>query len=188
MKQAVIILLIIFAAIVLTLVVINGTMKFEKQDVAPWNELVFNTPEGYPVKISNYKDNVLLIVNTASKCGFTPQLAGLQKLQEKYGKDGLVVLGFPCDQFRNQEPESNATVQKCYNENHGVTFQLSEKIDVNGPNAHPIFVYLNNHFNQRVEWNFTKFLIGRDGIPHKRFVSSIEPYLVERDLKDLVFQ
>ena len=159
MRRTLVIFLCITAASLLTLALMSDKSNYVKRDVSPWNELEFNTPSGKNIRVSDYDGKVLLIVNTASRCGFTPHLNGLQELQDKFGKDGLVVLGFPCDQFGSQEPESNSTVEKCYNDNNGVSFQLSEKIDVNGDNAHPLFVSLNNHFEESIDWNFEKFLI-----------------------------
>ena len=107
-------------------------------------DLKTKTPSGKVIEMAEFKDKAVLIVNTATKCGLAPQFDGLEKLHQTYGKDGLVVLGFPCNQFLNQEPETNKTVEEACRFNHGVTFQLTEKVDVNGSNTHPVFKYLKN--------------------------------------------
>jgi len=106
--------------------------------------LSVKTPKGEILEMKNFKGKVVLIVNTATQCGLSPQFEGLEQLHQKYKSRGLVVLGFPCNQFRNQEPETNETVEETCKINHGVTFQLTEKVDVNGKNEHPVFTYLKN--------------------------------------------
>lgn len=138
------------------------------------------TIQGKDVSLADYKGQVILIVNTASKCGFTPQYAGLQKLYETYRDKGLVVLGFPCNQFAEQEPASEADIASFCSLNYGVTFPLFAKIDVNGEHAHPLFVFLKDASrgflgSRAIKWNFTKFLIGRDGRPLRRFPSQTPP-------------
>jgi glutathione peroxidase len=149
-------------------------------------QLVANNPQGRPVDLAHYKGKTLLIVNTATKCGFTPQLEGLESLYQKYKDKGFVVLGFPCNQFGGQEPEANETMEETCKVNYGVSFPLFEKIDVNGPAAHPLFEFLKNKlqgwFGRRIKWNFTKFLVSADGKPLKRWgpvtkPAAIEPYL-----------
>jgi len=122
--------------------------------------------DGKEIKLEQYKGNVMLIVNTASKCGFTSQFAGLEKLHEEYSKRGLSLLGFPCNQFLGQEPESNETVEEVCKINFGVTFPLFAKIDVNGDHTHPLYQFLKSKkgwfWNRSIKWNFTKFLIDRE--------------------------
>ncbi|MBO7070192.1 MAG: glutathione peroxidase [Bacteroidales bacterium] len=165
--------------------------------------------EGEEVNFSDYKGKVLLIVNTASKCGFTPQYDGLEALYKKYKDQGLVVIGFPCDQFGHQEPGTNEEIAEFCRVNHGVTFPLMDKIDVNGENAHPIFQWLYSQkpfegfgegetaqfmdqmlssrdpeyaSNPDIKWNFTKFLIDRKG----RVVARFEPMVTPEDLDSAV--
>jgi len=138
----------------------------------------------YNINMSNYQGKVILIVNTASKCGLTPQYEGLQKLYDKYKDQGLVILGFPCNQFRQQEPgDANQISEGCLI-NYGVDFQMFEKIDVNGANSHPIYQYLKSAlpgmFGNNIKWNFTKFLIGTDGTPIKRFAPTTKPAAIEQ--------
>ncbi len=133
----------------------------------------FDLPNGDPYPIDALKGKAVLVVNTATKCGLAPQFKGLEELHQKYESDGLVVLGFPCNQFRNQEPETNDTMVEACAINHGVSFQLLKKIDVNGNNAHPLYKWLKSKkgglFGSRIKWNFTKFLIDREGNVIQRF-------------------
>lgn len=131
-------------------------------------------------KMDHYKNKVLLIVNVASKCGFTPQYEGLQALHVKYSKLGLAVLGFPCNQFLNQEPENEESIQQFCSINFGVTFDLFAKIDVNGDNTHPLYEYLKNNgpkgtLSNAIKWNFTKFLVNREGKVIGRFAPNHKP-------------
>ncbi|AZB43261.1 glutathione peroxidase [Bacillus sp. FJAT-42376] len=149
------------------------------------------TIKGTQQPLSEYKGKVLLIVNTASKCGFTPQLKGLQELYEQYSGDGLEILGFPCNQFMNQEPGTEEEIEAFCELNYGVTFPMFAKIDVNGKNAHPLFSYLTEALpgmlgSEGVKWNFTKFLIGRDGTPVKRFSPNTNPKDIEESIKQLL--
>ncbi len=151
----------------------------------------FKTTEGKEVSFANYKDKVLLIVNTATKCGLAPQFEELEALHKKYQEQGLVIIGFPCDQFMGQEPETNETMVAVCQLNFGVTFLLSEKINVNGGNTHPIFAYLKKElrggiFSSRIKWNFTKFLIDRKGIPYKRYAPTVTPLTFEVDIAKLL--
>lgn len=153
-------------------------------------DLKVNTPAGETISMAEYKDKAVLIVNTATKCGFTPQLKGLEKLHQTYGKDGLVILGFPCNQFANQEPETNDTIEEVCKLNHGVTFQLTEKVDVNGENEHPVFTYLKENLGgilgSKIKWNFTKFLISPKGEPIKRYAPITKPSKIEKDISKLL--
>ena len=153
-------------------------------------DLEIKTPKGSVIKMSDYKGKTVLIVNTATKCGFTPQFEELEELHQKYKSNGLVVLGFPCNQFANQEPETNDTIEEVCRINHGVTFQLTEKIDVNGKNTHPIFKLLKNAlpgtFGKSIKWNFAKFLIAPDGTPYKRYAPITKPLSIEGDIQKLI--
>jgi glutathione peroxidase len=136
--------------------------------------------EGQTVNLSTYKDKVLLIVNTASQCGFTPQYQGLQKLYDQYASQGFVILGFPCNQFGQQEPGSAAEIQSFCESRFGVTFPLFQKVDVNGKDAHPLFQYLTKAApgllgSEAVKWNFTKFLVDRQGKVVERYASLAKP-------------
>jgi glutathione peroxidase len=125
-----------------------------------------------------YQGKVLLVVNVASKCGYTPQYAGLEALYQKYKEKGLVILGFPCNQFGGQEPGSNDEIKQFCSSKYQVTFPLFDKIEVNGPNRHPLYASLagdQSPFPGNIKWNFTKFLIGRDGKVRNRFDSSVKP-------------
>jgi glutathione peroxidase len=136
--------------------------------------------EGQIVNLSTYKDKVLLIVNTASQCGFTPQYQGLQALYNQYASQGFVILGFPCNQFGQQEPGSAAEIQSFCESRFGVTFPLFQKVDVNGNDAHPLFQYLTKTApgllgTETIKWNFTKFLVDRQGKVIERYASLAKP-------------
>ena len=174
----------------------------------------FKTVDGEDNSLENYKGKALLIVNIASKCGFTPQLEDLQKIYDKYKDRGFEIIGFPCNQFANQAPGSNSELSDFCKLNYGVTFKLSEKIEVRGSNADPFFTYLTSKcpfkgFNQdnpsdrivysvlkerspeylvgdSIKWNFTKFLIDKDGNPVKRFEPSVEPSDIVDDIENLL--
>lgn len=145
---------------------------------------------GKEVDFAQFKGKVLLIVNTASKCGFTPQYDGLEALYKKYKDQGLVIIGFPCDQFAHQEPGTDAEIAEFCRLNYGVTFPIMSKIDVNGKNAHPIYTYLKSAAKESqgkaIKWNFTKFLISRDGSTIKRYASSVTPEKLEADIQALL--
>ena len=142
-------------------------------------EIPVKTITGEETTLEAYKGKVLLIVNTASKCGLTPQYKGLQELYEQYRDRGFVVLGFPCNQFAGQEPGSEAEIARFCETNYGVTFPMFAKIDVNGPDTHPLYQYLKEHApngeNQEIEWNFGKFLVDRNGDVVKRIHPRVEP-------------
>jgi len=134
--------------------------------------------DGKSTSLKAYEGKVLLIVNVASKCGYTPQYAGLEALQEKYKDKGFAVLGFPCNQFGGQEPGSNEEIKQFCSSKYQVTFPLFDKIEVNGPNRHSLYVLLageGSPFPGDIKWNFNKFLIGRDGKILKRFDSKVKP-------------
>jgi len=153
-------------------------------------DLKINTPQGKTINMSDFKGKSVLIVNTATKCGLAPQFDGLEKLHQDYKDQGLVVLGFPCNQFQDQEPETNESMEESCRINHGVTFQLTEKIDVNGDGTHPIFGYLKNELGgfltKKIKWNFTKFLISPEGIPYKRYAPTTRPEKIEKHIKLLL--
>jgi len=146
--------------------------------------------KGAEVDFSQFEGKVLLIVNTASKCGFTPQYDGLEELYQKYKDRGLVVIGFPCDQFAHQEPGSDEEIAEFCRLNHGVTFPLMSKIEVNGENAHPIYKYLKDAapgtFGKAIKWNFTKFLINRNGSQITRFSPATTPKSIESKIVELL--
>lgn len=148
------------------------------------------TPKGESLEMKNFKGKVVLIVNTATKCGLTPQFDGLEQLHQKYKDKGLTVIGFPCEQFMKQEPETNETMEKVCKINHGVTFQLTEKVNVNGKDEHPVFTYLKNKkggfLGKSIKWNFTKFLIDKNGNPVKRFAPTDKPEKIEKDILKLI--
>ena len=168
--------------------------------------------KGREVDFAQFEGKVLMIVNTASKCGFTPQYDGLEALYQKYKDQGLVIVGFPCDQFAGQEPGSDEQIAEFCRLNHGVTFQLMAKGDVNGPDAQPIFEYLKAQApaeeykglkakaaaklfktisksvekDSDIKWNFTKFLINRDGTVIKRFEPTTTPEAIEKDVQEML--
>ena len=146
-------------------------------------QLTATTLDGQPVSMLEYAGKVVLVVNTASQCGFTPQYGGLEALYKKYAARGLVVLGFPCNQFGKHEPGDANDIAKTCHINYGVSFPIFEKVEVNGAAAHPVFRYLKNELpgvlGGRIKWNFTKFLIGRDGKPLKRFAPFTTPQKME---------
>ncbi|UII29700.1 glutathione peroxidase [Fulvivirga ulvae] len=153
-------------------------------------DLNVKTPQGKTIEMSDLKGKAVLIVNTATKCGLAPQFDGLEALHQQYKDQGLVVLGFPCNQFRDQEPETNDTVEESCRINFGVTFQLTEKVDVNGENTHPVFAYLKKQlgglFGSGIKWNFTKFLVTPEGKPYKRYAPTTKPAKIEKDIKKLL--
>src|SRR5262245_21885467 len=144
--------------------------------------------EGQQIPLKNYSGKVLLVVNVASKCGFTPQYSGLESLYEKYKDRGLVILGFPSNQFGKQEPGTDSEIKTFCDTRFGVTFPLFSKIDVNGSNAHPLYSFLKQARRgvlgtSRIKWNFTKFLIDRNGQPIKRFGPQVQPQALEAEVQ-----
>ena len=143
---------------------------------------------GQPVDLSQNKGQVMLIVNTASACGFTPQFAGLETLHKTYGERGLVVLGFPCNQFGGQDPASNDKIAEFCQLNYGVSFPLMAKVDVNGAAAHPLYQWLCAEApgllgTKAIKWNFTKFLVGKDGQVLKRYAPTDTPASLVKDIE-----
>ncbi|WP_298236244.1 glutathione peroxidase [uncultured Azohydromonas sp.] len=147
-----------------------------------------HTIDGRPLPLMEYHDRVLLIVNTASRCGFTPQLAGLEALWERYRARGLVVLGFPCNQFGGQEPGTGEQILDFCSTRYGVSFPLMGKVEVNGAHAHPLYKWLCAQApgllgSKAIKWNFTKFLVGRDGRSVRRYAPTEPPEKLETDIE-----
>ncbi|WP_172730896.1 glutathione peroxidase [Pluralibacter gergoviae] len=152
----------------------------------PFHQLSALSLDGQPVSMADYAGKVVLVVNTASRCGFTPQYGGLEALYKKYADQGLVVLGFPCNQFGKQEPGGADEIAQTCRVNYGVSFPMFGKVEVNGSAAHPVFRYLKKALpgvlGGRIKWNFTKFLIGRDGKPLRRFAPYTSPEKMEASI------
>ena len=189
-----------------------GCAAKKDNDMAKIYDFKTTGNKGTEVDFAQYEGKVLLIVNTASKCGFTPQYDGLEALYQKYKDRGLVVIGFPCDQFAGQEPGSNEQIEEFCRINHGVTFPLMKKVDVNGDEESPVFTYLksaapaesydglkakatqkmlkglskSHKKDSDILWNFTKFLINRDGTVIKRFAPVAEPKSFEKDIEAML--
>lgn len=148
------------------------------------------TSNGKELDFGQFRGKVLLIVNTASKCGFTPQFAGLEELNQIYKDKGLVVIGFPCNQFASQDPGSDEEISNFCQINYGVTFQMMKKIDVNGKNADPIFQFLKdrskNIFSDDIKWNFTKFLVASDGVTVRRYAPTVKPNRMRKDIEEML--
>ena len=148
--------------------------------------------DGKNKSFADYEGKVLLIVNTASKCGFTPQFSGLEKLYQKYKDQGFEVLGFPCNQFGGQDPASNEQIGEFCQKNYGVSFPMFAKVDVKGPEAHILFRYLTNNskgiLGNGIKWNFTKFLIGKDGTVLNRFAPTTKPEELESEVEAALAQ
>ncbi|MBJ6137590.1 glutathione peroxidase [Marinobacter litoralis] len=147
--------------------------------------------KGNDVAMADYKGKVLLIVNTASKCGFTPQFEGLQELHSELGAKGFEVLGFPCNQFMNQDPGSNESITEFCSLNYGVDFPMFAKIDVNGDGAHPLYRFLKKEAkglmgSEKVKWNFTKFLINKEGQVVRRYAPTVKPADIRNDIEKLL--
>ncbi len=148
------------------------------------------TSKGQELDFSQFEGKVLLIVNTASKCGFTPQFEGLEKLNRMYKDKGLVVIGFPCNQFASQDPGTDGEIEGFCQLNYGVTFQIMKKIDVNGEGAHPLFKFLKSRtkgfLGSSIKWNFTKFLVSRDGTEIKRYAPVTKPEKLMADIEAML--
>ena len=149
-----------------------------------------NTSTGAIKALEDYRGKVLLIVNTASKCGFTPQYEGLQALHDKYQEQGLVTIAMPCNQFGAQEPGSDATIQEFCHVNYGLSFPVMEKVDVNGSDQHPLYRYLTKQagglITDSIKWNFTKFLVDREGNIKERFAPLTKPESIEKHIENLL--
>lgn len=152
----------------------------------------FNVPnsKNQDVSMKDYEGKVLLIVNTASKCGFTPQYEDLQKLYDEYNDKGLEILAFPCDQFANQEPGTNEDIQEFCKLNFGLTFPVLGKINVNGEASHPLYQYLKKEkgslFGSNIKWNFTKFIVDKKGTVVKRYAPTVKPLSMKADIEKLL--
>jgi glutathione peroxidase len=155
--------------------------------VTTLHDFTMTTLEGEQRSLSDYAGKVVLVVNTASQCGLTPQFEGLEKLHQEYGDDGLVVLGFPCNQFGAQEPGSSEEIGSFCQRNYGVTFPMFEKIEVNGDGAHPLYQWLRTEkgglLGDKIKWNFTKFLVGPDGEVVKRYAPTTAPEKLGGDIE-----
>ena len=153
-------------------------------------DLSATSNHGDQIDFSAFRGRPMLIVNTASKCGFAPQFDGLQALHERYGRQGLVIIGFPCNQFAHQEPLDDAGIEEFCRINFGVTFPLTTKVEVNGKGTHPVYAFLKEHaggrFGTAVKWNFTKFLVAPDGTSVKRYAPNTEPAKLAGDLELLL--
>lgn len=154
-------------------------------------DLEFKDPVGKTIGMGEFRGKVVLVVNTATKCGLAGQFRELEELHNRYADKGLVVIGFPCSQFLGQEPETNETVVQACKLNFGVTFQLSALIDVNGKGTHPVFEYLKKELpggllGSKIKWNFTKFLVDREGRPFKRYAPTVKPLEFESDIVALL--
>jgi len=152
------------------------------------NSLSYTNDKGHEVALSDYQGKVILIVNTASKCGYTSQYEGLEKLYQQYKDDGFVIIGFPCDQFGGQEPGTDDEIESFCQLNYGVTFPLSTKIEVNGQNSHPIYQALKKDApgilgSEGIKWNFTKFLVGKDGAVITRYATATKPAAIQKDIE-----
>ncbi|MFV0441067.1 MAG: glutathione peroxidase [Lachnospirales bacterium] len=145
---------------------------------------------GEEVSMGDYKGKVVLIVNTASKCGLTPQFEELEELYKKYHENGLEILGFPCSQFANQELENNDEIHSFCQRNYGVTFTMFEKIDVNGDNTHEIYKFLKSEkggvLGEKIKWNFAKFIVDKNGTVNKRYAPIVKPNKLENDIVSLL--
>jgi len=146
--------------------------------------------DGQEIKMEKYKGKVVLVVNTASKCGLTPQFKDLEELNKEYKEAGLEILGFPCNQFAKQDSGSNKEIQKFCQLNYGVSFSMFEKIDVNGEKAHPLYKYLKSEakgfLSKEIKWNFTKFLIDSDGNVVRRYAPTVSPLKIKVDIEKLL--
>jgi glutathione peroxidase len=169
----------------------NQIMGDESKQMSNIYEFKAKSIDGEEVDLSKYKGSVMLIVNTASECGFTPQYAGLESLHEKFEARGLKVLGFPCNQFGGQEPGDSKDIAHFCQANYGVKFQMFEKVDVNGKDADPIFKYLTSSApgilgSEVIKWNFTKFLLNKNGEIVKRFAPNVTPEDISPEIEKLL--
>ena len=156
------------------------------------SDFTARTLDGREQDLGEHAGKVVLVVNTASQCGFTPQFGGLERLWDEYGDDGLVVLGFPCNQFGSQDPGSDSEIGQFCQANYGVTFPMFSKVDVNGDDAHPLFQWLRGQqssvLGDAIKWNFTKFLVGRDGTVLHRYAPQTKPQDIADDIEKALQQ
>lgn len=169
---------------------INDTPKTSSAMQSSFYQFKANNIQGQEVSMDTYRGKYVLVVNTASKCGLTPQFKGLEGLYQKYKDKDFVILGFPCNQFANQDPGDDKAIGEFCSLNYGVTFPMFSKVDVNGKQAHPIFVYLKKELSGflggKIKWNFTKFLIDPNGKPIKRFAPTTKPEEIDVYLAGLL--
>ena len=156
-------------------------------------DLSFSDTTGRILSMGDFRGKIVLIVNTATRCGLAPQFEELERLHKTYADKGLCIIGFPCSQFLNEEPESDTTMVSVCRRDFGVTFLLAKKIEVNGKNTHPVFAYLKKKlpggiFGSRIKWNFTKFLITAEGKPYRRYAPTVKPSAIEHDILRLLEQ
>jgi glutathione peroxidase len=166
----------------------SEALSFRSADMSSIYDFEARSIDGQPVSLQQFRGQPLLIVNTASACGFTPQFGGLEQLHQAYGPRGLVVLGFPCNQFGQQDPGSDEEIATFCQRNFGVTFPMMSKIDVNGPEAHPLYQWLSAEApgllgSKAIKWNFTKFLVGKDGRVLKRYAPQDAPEKLTKDIE-----
>jgi glutathione peroxidase len=176
---------------ILFIMIVSTQWALSKGEGMSLYDFSVKTIEGKEHTLSRYKGEVLLIVNVASKCGFTPQYEGLEKLYREYHDRGFEILGFPSNQFHNQEPENEETIKQFCTLNYGVTFPMFAKVKVNGKDTHPLYKYLKKEkkgflATESIKWNFTKFLVDRSGSVIKRFGSMTKPSEIEADIKELL--
>ena len=180
----------IAATLCISLLFILSTSAQESKNVMNFYQFKAKTLEGKSVSMKDYAGKVVLVVNTASKCGFTPQYEGLEKLYKDYKDKGLVILGFPCNQFGNQEPGTAEEISTFCKSKYGVSFPMFSKIDVNGDKADSLYKYLKEALpgtlGNDIKWNFTKFLLDRNGKPVKRFGSVVKPEEISKDIEKLI--
>lgn len=162
-----------------------------KADMSTVHDFTANSLTGTPIDLATYRGKVLLIVNTASECGFTPQYKGLEQVYQQFRDKGVEVLGFPCNQFGGQEPGGAEEIGAFCEKNYGVSFPLFEKVAVNGNDAHPLFKHLKHEApglmgSEAVKWNFTKFLVRKDGTVYKRYAPQTEPKDLMKDIETLL--
>lgn len=166
-------------------------LQLQGDDTMNIYDIEVQTIENETITLERYKEKVLLIVNVASKCGYTNQYGGLQDLYERYNAQGFEVLGFPCNQFLEQEPGTHEEIKNFCSVNFGVNFPLFAKIDVNGKNTHPLYKYLKQEASgllgsEAIKWNFTKFLVDKEGKVIQRYAPSTKPSSIENDVKELL--
>jgi len=181
----------LFGVIIMSFALISSFTISNNETAKSVYDFKVKTIDEEEISLSKYKGKVLLIVNVASECGFTGQYEGLQKLYEDYSEKGLVVLGFPCNQFGNQEPGTNKEIKSFCSTKYGVSFPMFDKIDVNGENAHPLYVYMKkvaagDDEPKDIKWNFTKFLIDKEGKVINRYSTTVKPKNIAKDIEDLL--
>lgn len=180
-----------YKKLVISVIAILAVISISAQNTSEFYKFKVNNIKGEKVNLEQYKDKVILIVNTASKCGLTPQYEGLEALYNKYKSQGFVVLGFPCNQFMGQEPGTAEEIEKFCSMKYNITFPLFEKIKVNGDDAHQLYKFLKEKLplesaDNEIRWNFEKFLIDRNGNPVKRFAPKIKPEELSSEIETLL--